>query len=146
MAADRQRRRFSFVTVVAPMLAVSDAAAAIEFYRIAFGAVERWRLGDGADIVAGLRIGDAEVYLATESPEHGARSPDRAGFTTVRIELFVDDPEAVWAQAVAAGGTSDDPVRRHEHETVGTAPIRAMLQGSVTDPFGHRWLIGRFLA
>src|SRR4051794_20546816 len=83
------RRTFSKMNVVAPMLAVSDAAAAIEFYRAAFGAEERWRLGQGNHLVAGLRIGDAEVYLATESPEHGAWSPDRAGFTTVRIELFV---------------------------------------------------------
>jgi uncharacterized glyoxalase superfamily protein PhnB len=133
------------MTVVSPMLAVSDAPAAIEFYRAAFGAVERWRVGDGSEIVAGLRIGDAEVYLAAESPEYGTRSPDGAGFTTVRIELFVDDPEAVWAQAVAAGATSADPVRRHEFDMVGPEPFRAMLQGSVTDPFGHRWLIGRFL-
>jgi len=136
------------MTSVAPMLAVSDAAAAIEFYRAAFGAEERWRLGSdghgGGDLVAGLRIGAAELYLATESPEHGAWSPDRAGFTTVRIELFVDDPEAVHARALAAGATLGDPVQRYVYETTGPAPIGAMRQGTVVDPFGHRWLIGCF--
>ena len=71
------------------MLAVSDGNAAMEFYRAAFGATVLWDL-DGA--VAGLAIDGAPFFLAHESPPHGTRGPASVGFTTVRIELFVDDP------------------------------------------------------
>ena len=131
-------------TRIAPMLAVGDAEAAIAFYQKAFGAVLLWRLGDG-HVVAGLEIDGAEFYLASESPEYGTRGPNEAGCTTVRIELFVDDPIAVQRRAIEAGGVEKDPVQEHEHETVGPRPIRRMLQGTVIDPAGHKWLIGRFL-
>jgi PhnB protein len=131
-------------THIAPMLAVVDAEAAIAFYQAAFGATVSWRLGEG-HVVAGLEIDGAPFFLATESPEYGTRGPSSAGCTTVRIELFVDDPIAVQRRAVAAGGIETDPVREHEHETQGPRPIRRMLQGSVKDPSGHKWLIGKFL-
>jgi uncharacterized glyoxalase superfamily protein PhnB len=129
-------------TEICPMLAVSDAGAAIEFYKAAFGATVLWSL-DGQ--VAGLSIAGARFFLAHESPPHGTRSPASAGFTTVRIELFVDDPVGVQRRALAAGATEHSPVREHEHETAGPQPIRRMLQGAVVDPFGHMWLVGKFL-
>jgi uncharacterized glyoxalase superfamily protein PhnB len=85
------------------MLAVSDGSAAIKFYQAAFGTELLWHLGDGADVVAGLAIGGAKFFLAHESPEYGTRGPASAGFTTVRIELFVDDPLAVHRQALTRG-------------------------------------------
>jgi PhnB protein len=129
-------------TRISPMLAVNDPKAAIAFYERAFGATIRWHLDHA---LAGLSIGGAEFFLAHESPQYGTRSPSFAGFTTVRIELFVDDPVAVHRQAVAAGATSHSPVNQHEHVTEGLHPIRRMLQGAVLDPFGHLWLIGKFL-
>ena len=126
------------------MLAVADANAAIEFYKSAFGATVLWRLGEG-HVVAGLEIDSARFFLSTESPPHGTRAPASAGFTTVRVELFVDDPVAVHARALHAGAVEHSPVREHEHETIGPRPIRNMLQGAVLDPFGHLWLIGKFL-
>lgn len=132
-------------TRIAPMLAVNDGSAAIEFYKTAFGAELSWKLGDGANVVAGLMIDGAEFFLAHESPEYGTRGPSAAGFTTVRIELFVDDPVAVQGRALAAGAKEHSPVEEHEHPTVGPRPIRRMLQGAVTDPYGHMWLIGKFL-
>jgi PhnB protein len=131
-------------TQISPMLAVSDGNAAIAFYEAAFGATLLWRI-DGGHVVAGLEVGDAPFFLAHESPPNGTRGPDSAGFTTVRIELFVDDPVSVHRQAMAAGATERSPVREHEHATVGPRPIRRMLQGAIMDPFGHLWLIGRFL-
>ncbi len=125
------------------MLAVSDPAAAIEFYTKAFGAVLRWQIGEPAG-VAGMSIDGAEFFLADESPQYGTRSPDGAGHTTVRIELFVDDPRAVHAKALAAGAKDRSPVEEHNYPTAGGTMLR-MIQGSVTDPFGHVWLIGRFL-
>ena len=126
------------------MLAVTDGNAAIAFYEAAFGATVLWHL-DGGHVVAGLSIDGAPFFLATESPPHGTRGPSSAGFTTVRIELFVDDPVRVHARALAAGAIEHSPVREHTHETTGPQPIRRMLQGSVTDPFGHLWLIGKIL-
>jgi PhnB protein len=123
------------------MLAVTDGAAAIRFYQAAFGATLLWSLGDGQ--VAGLSVDGAEFFLAHESPRYGTHAP--AGFTTVRIELFVDDPVAVHARALAAGAVLHSPVLEHEHATVGPRPIKRMLQGAVVDPSGHLWLIGKFL-
>jgi uncharacterized glyoxalase superfamily protein PhnB len=130
-------------TRISPMLAVSDGNAAIAFYQAAFGATLLWHLDGGH--VAGLAIDEAEFFLAHESPPHGTRSPASAGFTTVRIELFVDDPVAVHARAVAAGAIDHSPVKEHTHTTVGPRPIERMLQGAVVDPFGHLWLVGRIL-
>jgi PhnB protein len=129
-------------TQIAPMLAVSDGRAAIAFYNAAFGATVLWEL-EGA--VAGLAIDGAPFFLAEESPEYGTRAPGAAGFTTVRIELFVDNPIEVHRRALAAGAREHSPVKEHEHETTGPRPIRRMLQGAVVDPFGHLWLIGKFL-
>ncbi len=124
------------------MLAVSDARAAIDFYKRVFGAVENWRIDGGGPVVAGMSIDGAEFFLASENPPKTS-GPDTVGTTTVRIELFVDDPEAVYERAVAAGGTGSAPVL-HEHDTVDGSSFR-MLQGGINDPFGHAWLIGKFL-
>ena len=70
-------------TQIAPMLAVSDGNAAIEFYQAAFGAVVLWKLGED-EIVAGLSIDGAKFFLAHEAPEYGTRGPLSAGFTTVQ--------------------------------------------------------------
>jgi uncharacterized glyoxalase superfamily protein PhnB len=127
---------------ISPMLAVSDANAAIEFYKAAFGATLLWQL-DGA--VAGLSIDGAKFFLAQESPPHGTRGPASVGFTTVRIELFAEDPVSVHTRAVGAGATEHSPVEEHTHATTGPRPINRMLQGAVLDPFGHMWLIGKTL-
>jgi PhnB protein len=129
-------------TQISPMLAVTDPSAAIDFYQRAFNATVDWHLDR---VIAGLRIDGAQFFLAEESPEYGTRGPSSAGCTTVRIELFVDDPVAVQGQAIAAGAKQHSPVCEHEHHTEGPHPIRRMLQGGVTDPFGHLWLIGKFL-
>jgi uncharacterized glyoxalase superfamily protein PhnB len=128
---------------IAPMLAVADADAAVDFYQAAFGATVLWRLGSGREGIAGLSAHGAEFFLAHDEPDYGTRGPADAGFTTVRIELFVNDPAAVQKRAVAAGAVERDPVT--EHATIGPQPIRRMLQGAVHDPFGHVWLIGRII-
>jgi PhnB protein len=130
-------------TQISPMLAVSNPAAAIEFYRRAFGAEPRWQIGEPTE-VAGLTIGAAEFFLARENPPK-TRSPELAGHVTSRIELFVDDPAAVQAKAIAAGAREGSPVVEHTHALAGGGPPMRMLQGGVVDPFGHVWLIGRFL-
>ncbi len=130
-------------TQISPMLAVSDGAAAIAFYKAAFGATVLWDLEGGQ--VAGLSIDGAQFFLAHESPDYGTRSPSSVDFTTVRIELFVDDPVAVHGRALAAGAIERSPVKEHSHTTTGPHPIMRMLQGAVVDPFGHLWLVGKIL-
>ena len=129
-------------TQISPMLAVGDGDTAIEFYKSAFGATVLWHLGEG-HIVAGLEIDGAQFFLASESPEYGTRGPGSVGHTTVRIELFVDDPVAMHTRAVAAGATERSPVQEYDYPTVGPQPIGKMLQGAVRDPFGHIWLVGK---
>lgn len=131
-------------TQIAPMLAVSDGNAAIAFYQAAFGAVLLWKLGED-EVVAGLSVGGAKFFLAHEAPEYGTRGPLSVGFTTVRIELFVDDPAAVQQQALASGAVEHSPVTEDHYEMPGPEPIRRILQSAVVDPFGHIWLIGKVL-
>ena len=132
-------------TQIAPMLAVSDTERAIEFYKDAFGATELWRLMNGPHGVAGLSIQGAPLFLASESPTHGTRSPDIVGHTTVRIELFVDDPYEVHQHAVTAGCIEKDPVQEHQYPVVGPSAFTRMVQSRIVDPFGHIWLIGKIL-
>jgi len=127
------------------MLAVSDGSAAVDFYKKAFGAELHWILGEGANVVAGLSVDGASFFLAHEAPEYGTRGPSQAGFTAVRIELFVDDPVTVLGRALAAGARQRSPVQEHQHSTTGPKPLRRMLQEGILDPFGHIWLIGKFL-
>lgn len=129
-------------TQISPMLAVSDASAALEFYRGAFRAEERWRIGEPPQ-VAGMAIDGAEFFLAQENPP-STRSPGAAGHTTVRIELFVDDPVGTQERAIEAGGRPGSPVVERSHQLADGRTL-VMLQGGVIDPFGHVWLIGKFL-
>ena len=119
------------------MMAVTDGSAAIEFYKAAFGAQLLWKLGEGADIVAGLSVDGAPFFLAYHAPEYGTRGPSSVGFTTVRIELFVENPAETQGMAVEAGATAHSPIEEHDHPSWGPKAIRCMLQGAVVDPFGH---------
>ncbi len=131
-------------TQITTMLAVSDPVAAISFYKEAFGAEELWRIqGANGPVVAGMTIDGAEFFLASANPP-STRGPDDVGGTTIRIELFVDDPQATWERAVAAGPAKSNPPTEHTHATVDGGSF-SMLQGGITDPFGHVWLIGKFL-
>lgn len=131
--------------LISPMLAVANAADAIDFYKTAFDATVLWHLGGSEHMVAGLSVHGAQLFLSTESPEYGTRGPAGAGFTTVRIELFVNDPVAVHKRALAAGAVEHSPVVEHQYSTTGPQPIKKMLQGALVDPFGHMWLVGKVL-
>jgi uncharacterized glyoxalase superfamily protein PhnB len=114
------------------MLGVSSAPAAVEWYQRALGATLLWSLGS----VAGLEIDGAPFFLHEPTPS-GFGSPAELGGTTVRVEVFCDDPDAFVARAVAAGadGSAD---RMQDHQV----PWGIHRQGGFTDPFGHVWLVG----
>lgn len=125
-------------TTVAPLLAVRKGKRAIEFYKAAFGAIELFRTvsEDGA-VAARMSIGESDFWLADEAPANQNFSPASLGGSTVRMVLVVEDPDAVYAQAVAAGARGLFPVVDQPY---------GWRIGRLVDPFGHHWEIGKPLA
>lgn len=119
---------------ITPHLICEGASDAIEFYKKAFGAQEMMRLPgpDGKLMHASVRIGDSIVMLVDEMPEWGALGPKALKGSPVTIHLMVDDVDAVFAQAVAAGATVKMPV---------DDMFWGDRYGQVIDPFGHVWSI-----
>jgi PhnB protein len=117
-----------------PYLCVHDGAAAVEFYKEAFGAVERLRMPDPSGKIghAEIQIGDAVIMLSDEFPEMGARSPRSIGGSPAAVLLYFEDVDAVARRAVAAGGKLARPV---EDQFYGDR------SGKLEDPFGHTWWI-----
>ena len=93
-------------TVIAPMLSVRRGAKAVDFYKAAFGAGEIFRIDapDGS-VVARLSVEGAEFWVADESPEHKNFSPETLGGGSVRMVMVVDNPDASFDRAIAAGAT-----------------------------------------
>jgi PhnB protein len=120
---------------VTPCLLVDGAARGIDSYRRAFGAVELLRLEKPGGKVghAEIRIGDSLVMLADEVPEQGALGPKRLAGAGVGFMLYVEDPDAMFAQAVEAGA---EVVRPLQDQFYGDR------NGTLKDPFGHVWTIG----
>jgi PhnB protein len=117
---------------VTPYLIVNDGTRALDFYKRAFGATELMRFAAPGGKVghAEIKIGDSPIMLSDEAPEMDARSPQAFGGTPVSIVLYVEDVDATFKQAVAAGARVQRPV---EDKFYGDR------SGSVTDPFGHVW-------
>ena len=124
-------------TSVIPLLSLRRGAEAIDFYKRAFGAVERFRIqNDKGEVVAQLSVDGAEFWVADESPAHANFSPETLGGGTIRLLLVVSDPDAIFAQALSAGATRVSPVEVQHGWRV----------GRVVDPFGHHWEICKPLA
>jgi PhnB protein len=106
----------------------------VEFYKQAFGASELFRV-DAPDraVVAQLAVDGAEFWVADESPEHFNFSPESLNGGTTRMVMVVEDPDAVFGRAVAAGAKVVWPVGEEHGWRV----------GRVVDPFGHHWEIGK---
>jgi PhnB protein len=118
---------------ISPWLSVVRGSEAVEFYQAAFGATELHRhANEAGEVVAQLSVGGAEFWIADDP----ALSPEMLGGGSARMILAVDDPDALFDRAVAAGAVV----------------IAAMYEGHgwrigrICDPFGHHWEIGRPLA
>ena len=113
-------------------IVVRGADRASAFYRDAFAAeeIERIPTPDGRLMSVQLRLNEAILHIADEFPEMGVVAPPALGGTAVVMTLDVEDADAVFAQAIAAGAEVRQPVQdmfwgdRH---------------GQLEDPFGHRW-------
>jgi PhnB protein len=119
---------------VTPYLIVRNAAKAIDFYKKAFGAVELMRFPGPNDSVmhAEVKIGDSPVMLADEMPAEGYVGPQSLGGAAVSLMLYVEDVDALFTQAVAAGATAKRPVADQFYGD---------RTGTLVDPFGHVWSI-----
>jgi PhnB protein len=117
-----------------PYLILDDESRAIEFYRQAFDAEEldRYDAPGGRIGHAEIRVGDSIIMLADEYPDMGYRSPQAIGGTPVSIMLYVEDVDAQFERAVAAGAKVRRPLADQFYgDRVGT----------LEDPFGHVWTI-----
>lgn len=118
-----------------PYLRLKEAARAIEFYRAAFGAKEKFRLTEPSGRIghAELELGSMTLMLSDEYPELGFTGPQTLGGTSMSIHLHVDDADALIARAVEAGASVLRPAADHFY---------GERSGTVRDPFGHEWMIG----
>ena len=117
---------------VTPYLIVRNAAAALDFYKKAFGAVELMRFpGPGGKLMhAEMKIGDSPVMLADEMPDEGHVGPQTLGGAAVSLLLYVENVDARFAQAIAAGATVKRAVADQFYGD---------RTGTLADPFGHVW-------
>jgi uncharacterized glyoxalase superfamily protein PhnB len=120
---------------ITPHMVVRGVAAAIEFYRKAFGAEELYRnlAPDGVRIIhAELLLGDSRFFLVDENPAWGALSPLSLGGASITLHLYVDDVEKVFNRAVAAGCEVKMPV---------SDCFWGERYGMLRDPYGHSWSV-----
>ncbi len=121
---------------ITPSLVVDGAAKAIEFYKTAFGAVELGRApGPGGKIMhAEIRIGDSVVMLTDTFPEFGGScsAPNLKEGSPVTLHIYVDDADALFKKATAAGAKVKMPMMD---------AFWGDRYGRLTDPFGHEWSI-----
>jgi PhnB protein len=120
---------------VNPYLVVRNADKAIEFYKTAFGAEERFRMhgSDGKTIMhAELKIGDSVFMLTEESPEMKALSSESVGGSPISLYVYVKDVDDVFNQAVSEGATVLHPVKDQ---------LCGDRFGYLKDSFGHLWSI-----
>lgn len=120
---------------ITPALSVREASKAVEFYKNAFRAkvLDVHYTADGKVMDAHLKIGDSLLLLADEFPGMGTPAPQTLGGSPVVLNVYVDDVDSLFNQAVAAGATV-------------TMPLADMFwgdrYGQIVDPFGHHWALG----
>jgi len=123
---------------LSPHIVCAGAAKAIDFYKAAFGAVEQGRMPapNGKLMHAAVKIGDSTLMLVDEMLEYGAKSPQTLNGSPVTIHLYVEDADATFARAVAAGAKVTMPLADQ---------FWGDRYGQLEDPFGHKWSIATHL-
>ena len=119
---------------VTPYLSINGAARALDFYKQAFGATELLRMDgpNGTIAHAEIRIGDSPIMLSDEAPNMVCASPDTLQATSVGLMIYVPNVDAVFANALKAGGTEVRPV---------VDQFYGDRSGTLKDPFGHVWTV-----
>jgi PhnB protein len=125
---------------ITPYLVVSDANAAMEFYKKALDGKEiaRHTAPNSNKVMhARLDIHGSTLMFSDDFPEYmggKSRTPQALGGTPVTIHLQVENAQAVWDKAVAAGATVSMPLKEQ---------FWGDIYGKFVDPFGHEWSIGQ---
>jgi len=116
-----------------PSFVFKDARKAMEFYRKAFGAEERFVMPgpDGKGIMhAEVRIGSSIIMIGEENPQYPCKSAETMGGSPISFYVYVDNVDEAFRTAVAAGAEV-------------TMPVEDMFwgdrMGTVRDPFGYSW-------
>jgi PhnB protein len=120
-------------------LIVNGADKAIEFYKKAFGATQTapaHHTPDGKVMHAELKIGDSTLMLADEFPSMGAKGAQTLGGSPVVLNVYMDNIDKVFNQAVAAGATVTMPLANQ---------FWGDRYGQIKDPFGHSWALGQHI-
>ena len=123
---------------IIPTLYLKDLAAAIIFYRQAFGATERWKIEHPAGTVhvAEMAISTVLFRLHDEVSKDQVLSPATMKGTSTIIGLLTDDPDTLFERALSAGATEISPMQDFDY---------GYRQGTIRDPFGHHWTLEKFI-
>jgi PhnB protein len=131
------------VPPITPYLTVSDASAAIAFYKQGFGAVQEgeahYAPGSQKIMHARLLINGSVIMLADDFSEVMGRppmTPQALGGSPVTLALQLEEVQPFWDRAVAAGATVTMPLADQ---------FWGDRYGQVTDPFGHKWSMSQTL-
>ncbi len=120
---------------VTPHIVVKDIRRAVEFYKKAFGAEERFMMPgpDGKSLMHGeMKIGNSHVMLAAENPQWKSAGPISLGGTPVTLSLYVTECDKSFKRAVDAGAKPEMPP---------TDMFWGDRFAMVSDPDGHKWSI-----
>lgn len=118
---------------VTPMLMFKDARKAIEFYKQAFGAVERFAMPgpDGKGVMhAEIQIGNSIVMMGEEHPNEPCKSAETMGGSPVSFYIYVENADEAFRRGIDSGAISRMPVEDM---------FWGDRVGSVQDPFGYSW-------
>ena len=121
-------------TSLSPYLTYRDTAAAIDFYKRAFGATELMRLAEPSGKIghAELQIGSVILMLADEYPDYGAISAETLGGSPIKLHLYVPNVDQFVERAITEGASLSRPVEDHGYGDRG---------GQIKDPFGYTWIV-----
>jgi PhnB protein len=123
-------------TSILPWLSVRNSSSAGEFYKMAFGATETYRMEDpDGGLVLRLSVEGAEFWVSGKSNDSGfdKMPTENLGGDSIKIVLTVDNPDGVFEQALKVGAKEVFPVG----EAFG------WRLGRLSDPFGLHWEIGK---
>lgn len=117
-----------------PYLCYRNAAAAIDFYKRAFGATELMRLAEPTGKIghAELKIGDALFMISDEYPDYDALSAETIGGSPVKFHLYVANVDQFAGHAIAEGASLSLPIEDHSYGD---------RSGQLKDPFGYTWIV-----
>jgi len=121
---------------ITPHLVVSSGAAAVTFYKTAFGAeiLGVHYTPDAKVMLRGLKIGDSTLFLTDEFPGMSSPSPKTLGGSCVVLNLYSENVDRLFDQAVKAGAVVTMPLSNQ---------FWGDRYGQLQDPFGHRWALGQ---